>query len=98
MAKDKANYELMYIIDPDLGEEETESLIEKFKSMIEAEGTVNELEKIGKKKLAYLINDKPEGFYVLVKFTSPTTFLSELDRVLKITSGIVRWLITAQGE
>jgi len=98
MAKISANYELMYIIDSDLGEEQTAAMVEKFKSLIEANGTVNEHDEIGKKKLAYLINDKPEGYYVLVKFASGPEFPAELDRVLKITDGIMRSLITVIGE
>lgn len=98
MAKSSANYELMYIIDLDLGEEQVAATVEKFKTLIESNGTVNEHEEIGKKKLAYLINDKPDGFYVLVKFTSGPEFPAELDRVLKITDGIMRSLITVIGE
>jgi len=98
MAKEIAKYELMYIIDLDLGEEAVAATVEKFKSLIEANGTVDELDEMGKKKLAYLINDKPEGYYVLVKFTSGPDFPAELDRVLKITDGIMRSLITVIGE
>jgi small subunit ribosomal protein S6 len=98
MAKTSANYELMYIIDVDLGDEQIAATIEKFKALIEANGTVNELEEMGKRKLAYLINDKPEGYYVLVKFTSSPEFPAELDRVLKITDGIMRSLITVIEE
>ena len=98
MAKSTANYELMYIIDIDIGEEQIAATVEKFKALIEANGTVNELEEMGKKKLAYLINDKPEGYYILVKFTSGPDFPAELDRVLKITDGIMRWLIIAEEE
>ena len=98
MAKSSANYELMYIIDVDLGEEQIAAAVEKFKALIEANGTVNELEEMGKRRLAYLINDKPEGYYVLVRFTSGPEFPSELDRVLKITDGIMRSLITVIGE
>jgi len=98
MAKTSANYELMYIIDSDIGEELIAAMVEKFKNLIEANGTVNELEELGKKKLAYLINDKPEGYYVLVKFSSGPDFPAELDRVLKITDGIMRSLITVIGE
>ena len=98
MAKTSANYELMYIIDVDLGEEQIAATIEKFKALIEANGTVNELEEIGKRKLAYLINDKPDGYYVLVKFASSPEFPAELDRVLKITDGVMRSLITVIGE
>ena len=98
MAKATANYELMYIIDPDIGEGKTTELVEKFKALIEANGTINEHDEMGKKRLAYLINDKPDGYYVLVKFTSGPQFPAELDRVLKITDGIMRSLITVIGE
>ena len=94
MAKTSANYELMYIIDALLDEEQTAEVVNKFKELIEANGTINELEEMGKKKLAYLIDDKPEGYYVLVKFTSGPEFPAELDRVLRITDGIMRSLIT----
>ena len=98
MAKTTENYELMYIIDLDKGEEEISALVEKFKALIEANGTLGELEQIGKRKLAYLINDKAEGYYVLVKFQSVPEFPAELDRVLKITDGIMRSLITVVGQ
>ena len=98
MAKTLANYELMYIIDVDIGEDQIAAMVEKFKALIETNGTVNELEEMGKKKLAYLINDKPDGYYVLVRFTSSPDFPAELDRILKITDGIMRSLITVIGE
>ena len=98
MAKISANYELMYIIDVDNSEEQIAALVEKFKTLIEANGSINEHEEIGKKKLAYLINDKPEGYYVLVKFSSAPDFPGELDRILGITDGIMRSLITVIGE
>ena len=94
MAKTSANYELMYIIDALLDEEQIAAMVAKFKELIEANGTINELEEMGKRKLAYLIDDKPEGYYVLVKFTSGPDFPAELDRVLRITDGIMRSLIT----
>jgi len=98
MAKTLANYELMYIIDALLDEEQTAAMVSKFKELIEANGTINELEEMGKRKLAYLIDDKPEGYYVLVKFTSGPDFPAELDRVLRITDGIMRSLITVIEE
>ena len=98
MAKTTANYELMYIIDLDIGTEQVTATVEKFKSLIEAHGAISELDEIGKKKLAYLINDKPEGYYVLVKFTSGPEFPAELDRVLKITDGIMRSIIVVNEE
>ena len=98
MAKITAKYELMYIIDADIGEEQIAATIDKFKTLIEANGTIDEQEEMGKRKLAYLINDKPEGYYVLVRFTTDPKFPAELDRVLKITDGIMRSLITVIDE
>ena len=94
MAKVSANYEVMYIIDPAVGEEGIAALVEKFKALIEANGTITEMEEWGKRKLAYLINKVSEGYYVLVKFTSGPEFPAELDRIMKITDGILRSLIT----
>lgn len=94
MAKVQDNYEVMYIIDPTKTEEETAALIEKFKTLIETHGTITETEDMGKRKLAYLINDMSEGYYVLVKFTSSPEFPAELKRVLGITEGIMRSLVT----
>ncbi len=98
MAKTAEKYELLYIIDPDLGEEATAGIVEKFKTLIEQNGTLGEVEEWGKRKLAYLINDKPEGYYVLVKFQAAPEFPAELYRVLGITEGVMRALITVQPE
>lgn len=94
MAKVSANYEVMYIINPAVGEEGIAALVEKFKTLIEENGTITEMEEMGKRKLAYLINKVSEGYYVLVKFTSAPEFPAELDRIMKITDGILRSLIT----
>lgn len=70
MAKTTEKYELMYIINPNLSEEETAAVVEKFKALVEQNGTLEEMEEMGKRKLAYEINYISEGYYVLVKFTS----------------------------
>lgn len=98
MAKTTEKYELMYIINPNLSEEETAAVVEKFKALVEQNGTLEEMEEMGKRKLAYEINYISEGYYVLVKFTSGPDFLAELDRVLGITDGILRSLITRRPE
>ena len=98
MAKTTEKYELMYIINPNLSEEETAAVVEKFKALVEQNGTLEELEEMGKRKLAYEINYISEGYYVLVKFTSGPDFPAELDRVLGITDGILRSLITRRPE
>ncbi len=98
MAKTSEKYELMYIINPNLTEEENAALVEKFKTLIEQNGTIDEMEEMGKRKLAYEINYISEGYYVLVKFTSAPEFPAELDRVLGITDGVMRSLITLRAE
>ena len=98
MAKVSENYEVMYVLDPDLGEEATAAIVEKFKALIEANGTISSMEEMGKRKLAYAINYKTEGYYVLVQFTSEPAFPAELDRVLRITDGVIRSLIVVRPE
>ena len=98
MAKTTEKYELMYIINPNLSEEETAAVVEKFKALVEQNGTLEEMEEMGKRKLAYEINYISEGYYVLAKFTSGPDFPAELDRVLGITDGILRSLITRRPE
>ena len=98
MAKIQEKYELMVIIDPNQGDEEVAAIADKFKGLIEANGTLEEVEEMGKRKLAYEINYIAEGVYYLMKFTSPPDFPRELDRVLGITDGILRSLITLRPE
>ena len=98
MAKTMEKYECMYVLNPNLSEEGTAALVEKFKALVEANGTLDEMEEMGKRKLAYEINYLSEGYYVLVKFTSGPEFPAELDRVLGITDGVIRSLITLRAE
>ena len=94
MAKITAKYEALYIINAQLGEDETKALVEKFKAMVEAEGTLIAIDEWGKRRLAYLIDDMAEGYYVLMNFEAKPELPAELDRVMKITEGIMRCLIT----
>ena len=66
MAKTTEKYELMYIINPNLSEEETAAVVEKFKALVEQNGTLEEMEEMGKRKLAYEINYISEGYYCLL--------------------------------
>ena len=98
MAKVSANYEVVYIIDPMYSEEQTAALVEKFKTLAETNGTAVEGEEWGKRKLAYAIDYKTEGYYVLMSFASAPAFPKELDRVMRITDGIMRSMIVCKGE
>ena len=98
MAKITGKYEVLYIIDPAQGEEGIAALVEKFKAMVEAEGTLSSVEEWGKRRLAYPINDLAEGYYVLMNMEAKTEFPAELERVMKITDGVLRCLTTAVEE
>lgn len=93
MAKINASYEVVYIMDPAVGEEAINALIEKFRTLVETQGIVTAVDDWGKRRLAYPINDLNDGHYVLMSFTAPPELPKELDRVLKITDGIMRSMI-----
>ena len=97
MAKVSADYEVVYIIDPTLGEEAIAATVEKFKALAEQHGSAVEVDEWGKRKLAYAIDYKTEGYYVLMSFTSEPSFPKELDRILGITDGILRSLIVCKN-
>ncbi len=94
MAKITGKYEVLYILDPALGEEGSAALVEKFKAMVEAEGTLTNIDEWGKRRLAYPINDLAEGYYVLMNFETNPAFPAEMERVMKITEGVLRCLTT----
>ena len=98
MAKITGKYEVLYIINPTLGEEGIAALVEKFKAMVEAEGTLSSIDEWGKRRLAYEINDLTEGYYVLLNKEFTPELPSVLERVMKITDGVLRCLTTAVEE
>ena len=98
MAKITANYEAVYILDPSLSEDAIASLIAKFKGVVEANGTVSEIDEWGKRRLAYPINDLMEGYYVLMTFNAAAAIPAELDRVFRITDGVMRSMIVCKDE
>ena len=98
MAKITGKYEVLYIIDPAQGEEGIAALVEKFKAMVEAEGTLSNIDEWGKRRMAYAINDLTEGYYVLMNMETKPEFPAELERVMKITDGILRCLVIAMEE
>ena len=97
MAKISQAYETVMILNTKLGEEAIAALQEKFKTLISENGTIDGIEEWGKRRLAYPIQDEVEGFYVLINFTSAPDFPAELDRVYKITDGVLRSLIVAKA-
>ena len=94
MAKITANYEVVYVLDPAQGEEAIAAQVANFKSLAEQNGSDVVVEEWGNRKLAYPINYKTEGYYVLMTFESKPELPAELDRVLNITEGVIRHIIT----
>ena len=93
-------YELTYIIDTAVEENARKELIEKFSELIKANG--GEIEKVdetwGKRRLAYAINDKTEGYYVLVTLKAPAELPREIERTMGINENILRCLIIKLEE
>lgn len=94
MAKLSERYEAMLVFSVKNGEEAATALKEKFGDMIAQGATEVEVNEWGKRKLAYAINYEAEGYYVIWNFTSAPEFPAELERVLGITDGVLRFLVT----
>ena len=91
-----SKYESVAVFSVKEGEEKAKALVEKFKALIEANGTMEAVDEWGVKKLAYEINYETEGFYVLYTFEADVNFPAELDRVYNITDGVLRSIIVAR--
>ena len=93
-----AKYETMLITSAALDEEASVALVAKIKTLIENNGTIDSVDEWGKRRLAYPINDENEGIYTVIKFQSAPEFPAELDRIYKITDGVLRSMIIAEAE
>ena len=97
MAEIINKYETIFVLDTALEEEKITALSEKFQKLIADNGTVESVDVWGKRKLAYPIDFKTEGYYVLVNFASNPEFPKELERIYGITDGVMR-TITIRKE
>lgn len=96
MAKLSGNYESMVVFSVKNGEEAAQALVAKFKEMIEANAELTNVDEWGKRKLAYDINYESEGYYVVYNFVSKPDFPAELNRVLNITDGVLRFIVISK--
>ena len=87
------NYEVMFILDPTLSKEEKKAAIEKVQGVISEHGELGDTDVWGLRKLAYPIQKKNEGYYVVTEFKADTEFPKELDRRIKISDKIIRHMI-----
>jgi len=86
-------YEVIYLINTVLGEEGVNAVVEKIKNLVETSATLEKVDVWGRRRLAYEIEKQKEGFYVLMQFTAEAEFPHELERILKITDGVMRFLV-----
>ena len=88
------SYELLYILNNELSDEAKGAVVEKLNAVVtDNGGTIDGIDKWGTRKLAYPIDYKTEGYYVLVNFTAPATLPDELERVMRMTDAVIRFLI-----
>ena len=98
MEKKICSYETLFAVSGNLAEDETTALVEKFVTLIKENATDVTVNEWGKRRFAYPINYVTEGYYVLVTFKSEPSFPLELERVLGITEGIIRYMTTTKIE
>jgi small subunit ribosomal protein S6 len=92
-------YEELFIIKPDATEEETDQIIEQMKGVITtAGGAVDKVDKWGKRRLAYRVEKHREGSYVLIQFTSSPETVKELERRLRVTDAVIKFLTVRIDE
>lgn len=91
-------YEVLYILSTKVEEAVRDELIEKFKSVVESAGGTAEVNKWGVRKLAYRISFQNEGYYVLMTFTAPAEVPMELERQMRISDAVIRFLTTKKIE
>ena len=91
-------YESIIIVNPNLEEQGIKELVTKFSDMINNEGKVESVEEMGKRKLAYEVKKNSEGYYVLINFEANPEFIAELERVYRITDGILKFIVVRKED
>ncbi len=94
----KGSYEAVFIFTLKNGEESVPAMVEKFKTLIEKNAEIGEIDEWGKRRLAYLIEDEAEGYYVLYNFVSGPEFPMELERVSKIDDNVLRSMVVRKDK
>lgn len=93
------NYEIMYIIRPDIEEEARKTLVERFNTILADNGaTMDKVKEMGSRRLAYEINDYREGYYVLLNFNGGSESVSEFERQAKFSDDIIRHIVIRIDE
>jgi len=92
-------YETMYIVKSDMEPENTSELVAKYQSLVtENGGTIDQVQEIGKRRLAYEIDKNRDGYYVLMQYSTDTNITQELERLMRIDENVIRYLSVRLGE
>ncbi|HML40756.1 MAG TPA: 30S ribosomal protein S6 [Bellilinea sp.] len=92
------NYELIFIIQPELDENAVTAVIEKVTAWItEANGAINKVENWGKRRMAYAINKRRDGQYVFIDMQMPPTYSSELERNIRFLEPVMRYSLIVRN-
>ena len=91
-------YESVVIINPSVDEEGVKNLIKKFTDLINTEGKVENVNELGKKKLAYEVKKNKEAYYVVFKFEAKPTLIVELERNYRITDDVIKFIVIKEEE
>jgi len=91
-------YESIFVLSALLEDEKIQEIITKVKNLIETSAQLEKVEEWGKKRLAYEIEDQKEGYYTLVQFSAGPEFPAELERIYKITEGVLKYLVVKRDE
>lgn len=92
------DYELLFVLDPDLAEDQKSAMIETVKGIINKAGEAGEADVWGNRKLAYAINKKTDGYYVVIPFKAEAELPKELDRRMRISDNVMRHIIVCPEE
>lgn len=85
-------YESVIIINPNLDEEGTKAIVKNFSDLINTDGKLEEVDELGKKKLAYEVKKNKEGYYAVFYFEANPTLISELERNYRITDDVIKFM------
>ena len=97
MEKKIGSYETMFIVNPQLSEDDTKAIVGKFTALMAENGEIEQVNEWGKRRLAYPINDLMEDYYVLVNHKADTQFIKELTRLFNINENIMRSMTIANA-
>lgn len=90
------SYELAYVVDPEVEDQSLNEIEEKVKGWIDASGgAISNVDRWGKRRLAYPIQKKNEGYYFIIQLEMPTSASGEIEREMRLNEHILRYMITS---